>query len=393
MNVSDIELQNRLKRFKANMSKLDNNWNTVAVFGKVNTYYFTGTMQNGVLIISNQDESVYFVRKSYERAKLESKFDNIIPIKSFRDINQHIKLDTSKVYIEKEVIPFGVFERFNKYFDFKEILGADLAIAQTRAVKSDFELSLMKKSGEIHSTVLEEIVPNLLQPGMSEAELGAMILTEKIIRGHQGAIRMGSFNAELFLGNVCFGENANFYNSFDGPGGVKGVCPAVPLMGSFERKLKKNDLLYVDSGCGYMGYHTDKTSVYYMGKAPKKYIEVHNKCVEIQNKVASMLIPGAIPSKIYQNIMSGLDPEFEKNFMGFETNKVKFLAHGIGLVIDEYPVIAKGFDEPIQENMVFAIEPKNFIKNAGLLGIENTFVVTKEGGVSITGNRFEIIEV
>jgi Xaa-Pro aminopeptidase len=115
--------------------------------------------------------------------------------------------------------------------------------------------------------------------------------------------------------------------------------------------------------------------------------------VEIQNKIASMLVPGAIPSEIYDEITSNLEPEFEKNFMGFETNKVKFLAHGIGLVIDEYPVIAKGFDEPVQENMVFAIEPKNFIKDKGLLGVENTFVVTKNGGVSITGNQFDIIEI
>ncbi len=393
MNVPQIELKARLKKFKLNMDKFDNKWKTVIILGKINTYYFTGTMQNGVLFIRKNEDSVYFVRKSYERAKIESEFEKIVRIKSYRDIPEKINVDNDSIYIERELVPLGLFERLNKYFGFKRILPADLAIAQTRAVKSDFELDLIKKSGKIHSTVLEDIVPTFLQEGISEAELGAKVLYEKIIRGHQGIIRMGSFNAELFVGNICFGDNANYYNSFDGPGGVKGISPAVPLMGSFDRKLKKNDLLYIDTGCGYMGYHTDKTSVYFMGNVPDNYLSMHEKCVEIQNEIAKMLVPGAIPSEIYKKITENLEPEFEKNFMGFKTNKVKFLAHGIGLVIDEYPVIAKGFDEPIQENMVFAIEPKNFIENVGLVGVENTFVVTKKGGISITGNKFEIMEI
>jgi Xaa-Pro aminopeptidase len=106
-----------------------------------------------------------------------------------------------------------------------------------------------------------------------------------------------------------------------------------------------------------------------------------------------MLVPGAIPSEIYKKITENIDPEFDENFMGYLSNKVKFLAHGIGLVVDEYPVVAKGFDEPVEENMVFAIEPKKFVKDIGLLGVENTFVVKKNGAESITGNLFDIIEI
>ena len=50
--------------------------------------------------------------------------------------------------------------------------------------------------------------------------------------------------------------------------------------------------------------------------------------------------------------------------MGYGRHTVKFLGHGIGLWIDEIPVIAKGFDEPLQEGMVFAIEPKK--KGSGM---------------------------
>ncbi len=66
--------------------------------------------------------------------------------------------------------------------------------------------------------------------------------------------------------------------------------------------------------------------------------------------------------------------------MGFGNRQVKFLGHGIGLVIDEIPVIARGFDAPLQENMVLALEPKKGIENFGMVGIENTFIVTPGRG-------------
>ena len=91
--------------------------------------------------------------------------------------------------------------------------------------------------------------------------------------------------------------------------------------------------------------------------------------------------------------MADLEPEFLKNFMGFGNHKVKFLGHGIGLWIDETPVIAEGFDEPLQEGMVFALEPKKGIPDVGLVGIENTFVVTPQGGRSITGKSKGLVEV
>jgi Xaa-Pro aminopeptidase len=103
--------------------------------------------------------------------------------------------------------------------------------------------------------------------------------------------------------------------------------------------------------------------------------------------VAQQLRPGSIPSEIYRTTMDSLDPGFLKNFMGYGSRQARFLGHGIGLLIDEFPVIAKGFDEPLEEGMVFALEPKKGIENVGMVGIENTFIVTPAGGVCITGDH------
>jgi Xaa-Pro dipeptidase len=126
---------------------------------------------------------------------------------------------------------------------------------------------------------------------------------------------------------------------------------------------------------------------------PDVAIREHSRCVEIQDTMAAMLKPGAIPSEIYRNIMEGIEPPFLTNFMGYGDRKVKFLGHGIGLWIDETPVIAEGFDEPLEEGMVFALEPKKGIPDVGLVGIENTYVVTPQGGRSLTGRSRGLIEV
>lgn len=128
-------------------------------------------------------------------------------------------------------------------------------------------------------------------------------------------------------------------------------------------------------------------------KLPEYAIDIHNKCVEIQNDIASMLKPGEIPSLIYQNITDSIDESFKSNFMGYKDRKVKFLGHGIGLLIDEMPVIAKGFDSPLTENMTLAVEPKYGIKEIGMVGIENTFIVTQSGGQCITGDNPGLIPV
>jgi Xaa-Pro aminopeptidase len=136
------------------------------------------------------------------------------------------------------------------------------------------------------------------------------------------------------------------------------------------------------------GYSTDKTMVYMFGRAlPEEAMVIHRRCVELERRLAAMLKPGAIPSEIYARTMESLDPEFLKNFMGFGNRRANFLGHGVGLQIDEPPVLAEGFDEPLAAGMVLALEPKKGVPGVGMVGSENTYLVTSEGGRSITGNH------
>ncbi len=382
------QLQMRMERLRAQMDATDPGWGMVAIFGKINQLYFTGTMQDGMLLIPREGEAVYWVRRSMERAMDESHFARIERMGSYRDAAEAMGTLPDTVYLETEIVPLALYSRFQKYFPFAQFRSVERQIAAVRAIKSPWELELMKKSGEVHRRILEERVPEMLREGISEAEFAAELYAVMIEEGHHGVARFGMFQTEIVLGHICFGESSIYPTSFDGPGGNYGMSPAVPVLGSTTRKLKKGDLVFVDIGCGVDGYHTDKTMTYMFG-APisAEATAAHKKCVEIQNQVASMLKPGAIPSAIYETVMATLSVDFLENFMGFGKRQARFLGHGIGLVIDELPVIAKGFDEPLQEGMVIALEPKKGIAGVGMVGIENTFLVTPEGGRCITGDH------
>jgi Xaa-Pro aminopeptidase len=390
------ELTDRMKRFRARMDAENPNWELAAFFGRVNQYYFTGTMQDSVLLVPRNGEAVFWVRRSFERAGDESLFPDIRPMKSFRDAAAAMPAAAARqaIHLETELVPLALVQRFRKHFPCKEVASLDATISRVRTVKSPYELAIMERCGAMHRRVMEENVPAMLREGMNEAELACELYSLLVREGHQGTVRFGMFNVDVAVAQLGFGENSIYPTSFDGPGGCLGIGPAAPVLGSRDRKLRKGDLVFVDIGCAMDGYHTDKTMVYMFGRPlPEEVTAIHRRCVELERRLASMLKPGAIPSEIYARTMDSLDPEFLKNFMGFGNRRANFLGHGVGLQIDEPPVLAEGFDEPLAAGMVLALEPKKGVPGVGMVGSENTYLVTPDGGRSITGNSPGLILV
>lgn len=363
-------------------------WEMAVIFSKLNLLYFTGSMPEGMLLIERDKPAKLWVRRSYGRSRDESRFPFIQPMDSYREVAGAYPQIPGVVYLETEFVPLAMYQRFQKHFPFSEFKSLDFQVAMTRSVKSAWELGYMEQAGAIHQRVLEERVPAILREGMSELELAGALYQAMLEEGHQGVARFNMFDTELVVGQIGFGESSLYPTNFNGPGGNYGMGPAMPGLGSRERRLKKGELVFVDMGIGVNGYHSDKTMVYqYGGQLPEEVLAVHQQCVDLQHQIAAQLKPGKVPAEIYESVMAGLSPDFLENFMGYGTRQVKFLGHAIGLTVDELPVLAKGFDEPLQENMVFAVEPKKGIRGIGMVGIENTFVVTPKGGLCITGDH------
>jgi len=382
------ELNGRMKRFCGLMDARHPDWEIALIISKINLYYFTGTIQDGILLIPRAGEACFWVRRSFERAVDESSFPHILPMRSYRDPAGTLKAASGIVYLETEQVPLALFRRLQNHFSFKEFRDIDRQVLEVRSVKSPYELDLMERAGAIHRHVLEDLAPEVLVEGVSELEFTTKLYSLMVNEGHHGIVRFGMSEAEIILGLIGFGESSIYPTYLDSPGGNKGISPAVPLLGSRNRRLRDGDLIFVDIGCGYQGYHTDKTMTYVFGKAlPNEAVAIHKRCVEVQDTIIPLLKPGSVPSEIYDTVMTSLEPEFLENFMGYGNRNVQFIGHGIGLEIAENPVITRGFDEPLEEGMVLAIEPKKGIRGIGMVGIENTFVVTPNGGRSITGRH------
>lgn len=227
--VPSTELENRMKRFKMQMDISNQGWETAVIFSKINQYYFTGTMQDGMLIIPREGEAAFWVRRSFERALDESLFEEIKPMKSFRDAAKSVDKLPDAVYLETEMVPLALYSRFQKHFPFKNVQPVDRVIASVRSIKSEYELQLMRKAGKIHQHVLDDIVPEMLVEGMSEAELAAELFKVMIEEGHDGITRFGMFDTEMVLGHIGFGESSIYPSYFDGASGNYGLSPAVPL--------------------------------------------------------------------------------------------------------------------------------------------------------------------
>jgi Xaa-Pro aminopeptidase len=208
---------------------------------------------------------------------------------------------------------------------------------------------------------------------------------------------MENYGEEAFLGHISVGDSANYPSVFNGPVGLRGVHPATPYMGSAKIKWTTGKPLTIDNGFTLAGYMTDKTQVYWLGDTknmPANSVIAHNFCIDMQNQIAEFLRPGTLPSEIWNRCIAKVErSDWSDGFMGLGKNKVFFVGHGIGLAIDEYPALAKGFDLPLEEGMTLAVEPKIGIPGFGMVGVENTFEVTSTGGKCLTGENFDIISI
>ncbi|HHT93687.1 MAG TPA: aminopeptidase P family protein [Clostridiaceae bacterium] len=391
MSTPKAELEKRILNLYDVMK--DKDYDTIIIINRINQYYFTGTMQDGVLVLRKDGTVMFFVRRSYDRAKLECPLDLVYPMKTYKDILDYLPNELGVVYMETQTVTIAIKERLQKYFKFDAVKSIDKEILVLRAVKSDYELEFIKESGRQHNYLMTSIIPSILREGMSETDFLSELYTHMLKLGYHGISRFNMFQMEMVIGQTGFGDNSTYPTNFDGPGGMKGMSPAVPIIGDRNRYLKKGDIVFVDVGYGVDGYHSDKSQVYsFKAKPDDRALEIHRACMIAQKTTADMMKEGAIPSEIYEEVMASLPDCLNENFMGMY-DPVRFLGHGVGLHIDEFPIIAKGFNMPLKQNMVVSLEPKCAVKNIGTVGVEETYVIGRDGAECITGGACDIIVV
>ena len=179
------ELIQRREKFIALMNSRFPRWNSAVFMESVNKYYFTATIQDGVLLIQRDGSLIYGVRRSLERALEESPLPQreIIGISTYRDLAQIQGGNLEEVYVEGDTMPIVTKDRLAKYFNMNNVGFLDSVVRTVRSIKSPYELEAIRQSGEAHRKLLEENVPALLREGMTEHEF-LEELSREMLFGH-----------------------------------------------------------------------------------------------------------------------------------------------------------------------------------------------------------------
>jgi Xaa-Pro aminopeptidase len=210
--------------------------------------------------------------------------------------------------------------------------------------------------------------------------------------GHQGQLRFRGFNQEMHYGQVLGGPSGAVPGYSDSP--LCGPGPnAVLGKGPNGHELRAGDPVIVDLVGGFEGYLADQTRTFFVGRAPDDLRAAYDASVAILRGVEDLIRPGTPASALF-HLAEGMAGEagLAEHFMGHGPGRVRFLGHGVGMEIDELPVLAPGFDDPLDEGHVIAVEPKFVFPGRGAVGIENMYVVTANGFEAITTATEELIE-
>jgi Xaa-Pro aminopeptidase len=357
--------------------------------------YFSGTNQQAHLVVPVAGEPVLLVRRVLERARTESPLERIEPLRSLGGLAAAMAAagveDGARIGLELDVLPARLYLGYARRLEGHELGDCTPAVRRVRARKSDWELARMRAASE-QVRRGAEAVPGLLQPGVSESQV--QLEVERVLRlaGHQGQVRFRGFNQEMHYGQVLAGPSGAVPGYSDSPLCGPGPNPVLGK-GPDGHVLAPGDPVIADLVGGHDGWLADQTRTFAVGRIDTDLRAAHDCAASILRAVEGTIRPGTPASALY-DLAEGMaaDAGLEEHFMGAGPQRVRFLGHGVGMEIDELPILAPGFDDPLEAGNVIAVEPKFVFPGRGAVGIENMYAVTADGFETMTTAPEELIE-
>jgi Xaa-Pro aminopeptidase len=170
------------------------------------------------------------------------------------------------------------------------------------------------------------------------------------------------------------------------PTGGIGPSPAMAQSAGFKQ-IQRHEPVMVDYIFALNGYYSDHARIFSLGKLPDDLIEAYAATRKLQEIIKKMAKPGIRSGEIYDHALQKTKEwGYADYFMGFGPERIRLVGHGVGLEVDEFPFLAAGQHLELQEGMTLALEPKLIFPGKGVIGLENSHIVTTEGLEQL--NRF-----
>lgn len=371
-------MENRVKQVRAILKteKLD----ALLISSNYNIRYLTGFAgfgtheREGFALLTHSNLYICADPRLSEGARKNSKNAKIVEFgagkKLLPQLQEIIDQEEIEVVGFEENLTYSEYKRFKKLkVKFKM---TEEVIEFVRQVKDVDELKSLqaacKLTDDTFSHVLKKIKAN-----MTEKELGWEM--EKFIREHGGELSFPSI--------VAFGENS-----------------AIPHHATSSYQLKANTCVLLDFGAMVDGYHADMTRTFYFGKAPEQFKKMY-EVVKVAQELAFCHPELGSGSKIPKRVRNDkkITPEIVDKLardyiiaQGYPSIPHS-VGHGVGLEVHELPHISPSFDEELEPNTPFTIEPGIYINGYGGVRIEDTVFYDGKEITAVTKSPKKLLEI
>ncbi|MEC7706901.1 MAG: M24 family metallopeptidase [Candidatus Thermoplasmatota archaeon] len=393
------ELEARQARLSDRLSKAGHE--SVLIDDPVELYWLTGGRQSSMLLVgaeSSSIETVHWVRRSLERAKFEAG-EGDAPHQIAAQPRMSVFEDSlrqagctrapgmlaAKVPNSRWGFLSGKFAGLGGQSpDCTEILFA------LREIKSDWEIEMLAESGRINRMMFEAIHDT---GGIGKTEIEMAAAADEVSRaaGFGGRIRMRTWPMDCDRVVIAAGSSGAVPSYFDSGVAGLGASPIASLGAGFAKVVEGEPVL-VDIVHVHRGYVSDCTRIFSAGSLSSEWHERLDDMAQIGDLLVSSLGRGEDCSDVWEEGSRVADQMgHSEHLMGIPPDQAKFLGHSVGLELDETPVIARGFDRPLEIGGTMAIEPK-VIYPDGAIGTEDTWVRGRDGMKCLTmGKSFPML--
>lgn len=373
-----------LRRAKVAAAMARHGVDAILVASNANLFYLTGRIIAGYVLVRADGSASYFVRRP---VGLDSADGDVHYIRKPEQIAELCSPLHGRIALELDTIAYSTAMRLAAVFGSEAPLNASPVLAEARTVKTPCEIEMIAACGRSHDHVYR-LIPSLYRPGMSDIELHIAIEEELRRQGCLGLLRVAGDSMEIHTGNLLVGDNADTPSPYDFSLGGAGASPALPV-GADGTIIRPGETVMADMNGNFNGYMTDMSRTFVLGQAPEKALRAHQCSIDICHRLAAEARPGMECRELYDMAMELVaEADLADYYMGHR-QKAAFIGHGVGIEINELPVVTARSRQPLEAGQVIALEPKFVIPGVGAVGIENTYLVETDGGLTSFNHALE----
>ena len=357
-------------------------------------YYYAGTARPASLVVT-PDDAVLFVRRGVDWLGDEPKLSDVREggLGSILDWLKAKGIQTGNAGIEMDIVPADMYVKLKMLLPGLEFVDVSTFIIEQRLIKDKDEIKSIREACRMVEQSHKHL-PDILKEGITELELSAELESVARRNGHETfAVLRKRLETEMGYALILSGDSTRTIGGYGQVVTGRGLSPAFPY-GPSKRKVKQGDVVVFDIAGLSQGYHSDLARTYCLGKASDWMLEAHAALVTIQSTILDVAKPGVSADRIYQAaVKKAEEMGWTDYFQGCGKQKGQFVGHGLGLEIDEPPLLSPKDETVIRENMTFTTELFIVHPQFGEVKLEDTLLITKDGPELLTTLERRLIEI